>query len=241
MRIASILGVGAAASFFLASGSALADPPPAGGAPVIVQPGATVVIQPNGAVTQGYPQPGPGQPPPGYGQPPPGYGQPPPGYGQPPPGYGPPPAGYGQPPAGYGYYPPPGYGYAPPPPGYMYAPQQAMEPPVPKQRRSAGMMTGGIVLISAGGLATVIGAIVALNASSQCTFDFTGTCTRNTGAETGGYGLMIGGLVGVAIGIPLLVYGSKKVPIKADGAPEAALAIPKWVGAPGGAGWQWKF
>jgi hypothetical protein len=124
----------------------------------------------------------------------------------------------------------------------MYAPQQQpMEPPVPKQRRSSGMMTGGIVLISAGGLATIIGAFVALNASNQCTFDFTGNCTRNSGAEAGGYGLMVGGLVAVAVGIPLLVYGSKKIPIKADGAPEAALAIPKWVGAPGGAGWQWKF
>lgn len=225
MRIASILGVGAAASFFLASGAALADPPPAG-TPVVVQPGATVVIQPNGAVTQGYP-------PSGYGQPPPGYGQPPPGYGQPPPGYGPPP----------GYYPPPGYGYAPPPPGYMYAPQQMVEPPVPKERRSSGMMGGGIALVSAGGLAMAIGAVVALDASSHCDFSFSfdTVCHTDTAAQTAGYGVLIGGIVAVAVGIPLLVYGAKKVPVKADAAPAAALAIPKWVGAPGGAGWQWKF
>ena len=216
-----MLGLGVTASVFLASSLCFADPPPAAGAPMVVPPGSTVVIAPGGAATQAYP------PPAGYGQPPPGYGQPPPGYAAPP-----------------GYYgaPPPGYAYAPPP-GYMYAPQQPTEPLVQKQRRSSGMMAGGIVLLSAGGLAMAIGAVVALSVSSQCAFNFSidSGCQTDTSTQTTGYGMMIGGLIGVAVGIPLLVYGAKKVPVKAEGAPEAAFATPKWIGAPGGAGWQWKF
>lgn len=234
MRIASILGLGAAASFFLASGTAFADPPPAAGTPVVVQPGATVVIAPNGAVTQGYP--------------PPGYGPPPPGYGAPPPGYGAPPPGYGAAPPGYTYAPAPGYGYPPPPPGYGYAPAPgyAYGPPIdvaPKERRSSGMMAGGIVMISVGGLGLIIGSALALSSGSSCSFDFSGSCSRDTGAQTAGYGMMIGGIISVAVGIPLLVYGAKKVPVRPEGAPApaAALATPAWIGAPAGQGWQWKF
>jgi hypothetical protein len=234
MRTASMLGFGTTASLFLASSLCFADPPPppVAGAPMVVPPGSTVVIAPNGAATQAYPPPGYGQPPPGYGQPPPGYGQPPPGYGQPPPGYGAPPGYYGAP--------PPGYAYAPPP-GYMYAPQQPTQPLVQKERRSSGMMTGGIVVLSAGGLAMAIGGVMVAGASSHCTFNFDSPnfCTTDTSTQTTGYGILIGGIIGVAVGIPLLVYGAKKVPVKVDGAPEAATA--KWVGAPGGAGWQWKF
>ena len=223
MRTASILGLGAAASLFLASGAAFADPPPAAGAPIVVPPGATVVIQPNGAVAPGYP-------PPGYGPPPPGYGPPPPGYGAPPPGYGAP-TGYGQ-----GYPPPPpGYAYAPPP-GYMYAQQQPQVDMTPRERRSPGMMAGGIVLISVGGLGLIIGSALTLSAGSSCTFDFTGNCTRDTSAQTAGYGMMIGGLIAAGVGIPLLVYGVKKVPVQGEVPPQAA-----WIGAPAGQGWQWKF
>jgi hypothetical protein len=50
--------------------------------------------------------------------------------------------------------------------------------------------------------------------------------------------VLIGGAVALAVGIPLLIYGAKKVPVR----PEAtALAAPAWVGAPGGAGWSWQF
>ena len=212
-----MLGFGATASVFLASSLCFADPPPAAGAPVYVQPGATVVIAPNGAATQAYP------PPAGYGQPPPGYGQPPPGYGPPPPGYGAPPGYYGAPPPGYAYAPAPGYSYGPPQPDLT-----------PKERRSSGMMAGGIVLLSAGGLGLIIGSTVALSAG--CGFTVFGGCNTDTSAQSAGYGMMIGGVIAIAVGIPLLVYGAKKVPVKMDGAPATA-----WIGAPGGTGWQWKF
>ncbi len=170
---------------------------------MVVPPGATVVIAPNGAATQAYP------PPAGYGQPPPGYGAPP--------GY------YGAPPPGYAYAPAPGYAYGPPPVDIT-----------PKERRSSGMMAGGIVLLSAGGLGLVIGSIVAL--SARCGFTVFGGCNPDTTAQSAGYGMMIGGVIGIAVGIPLLVYGAKKVPVKMDGAPATA-----WIGAPTASGWQWKF
>lgn len=211
MHSASFLGLGAAASLFLAGGAALADPPPVGPAPIVVPPGATVVIAPGGYSA-------PGVAPPGYAAP----GYPPPGYGQPPPGYAP-----GYPP---GYVPayPPGYG---PPPGYG----QPMIPVVPKERRSPGMMKGGIVVTSLGGLSLIVGATVALAAG--CGFTIFG-CNPDRSAQTAGYGMMIGGIIGVAVGIPLLVYGAKKVPINAS---TEATAASKWVGAPGGTGWTWAF
>ena len=223
MRGASFLGLGAAASLFLATGAVFADPPPA----------------PAPAAPSGYAQPGqPGYAQPGYAQPgypPPGYGPPPPGYAQPgyPPGYGPPP-GYAQP-----GYPPPGYA----PPGYVLAPGYGPPPgygPQPMapamERRSTGMMVGGIVLLSAGGLAMVIGSSLALTSTSSCTFQ--GFCSSNDGAQAAGYGVLIGGAVALAVGIPLLIYGAKKVPAQPDATAPTARA---WIGAPGGAGWRWQF
>ncbi len=40
------------------------------------------------------------------------------------------------------------------------------------------------------------------------------------------------------MGIPLLIVGSKKVPVQPDA---TSVAAPAWVSAPGGAGWSWKF
>jgi hypothetical protein len=125
----------------------------------------------------------------------------------------------------------------------MYAPAQgyAYGPPMdvtPKERRSVGMMVGGSVLIGVGGLVSIIGSFVALGNTSTsftCSGDF---CSSDSGSGGGaGVAMIVGGLVGVAVGIPLLVYGAKKVPVKAEGAPAAA----KWIGAPGARGWQWQF
>jgi hypothetical protein len=112
-----------------------------------------------------------------------------------------------------------------------------MEAPPPLERRSTGMMVGGIVLLSAGGLAMVIGSSLALN--NGCTaFDGFG-CSSNGDSQTAGYGVLIGGAVALAVGIPLLIYGSKKVPVRAE-APTAPSPS-AWIGAPGGAGWRWQF
>jgi hypothetical protein len=169
------------------------------------------------------PQPPPAAAPPGYAPPPPGYA-PPPAYGQlPPPGYAPPP-GYGPPPGAY-YGPPPVY-YGPPP----YVPRAT-------ERQSVGAMVAGIVLTSIGGV-LLIGAATGASLEATCDVGFQ-SCTDNfTGVAVG---LVIGGVVGLAAGIPLLIYGARRVPISATSGPPQARALPAWVGAPGGTGWAWRF
>ena len=112
-----------------------------------------------------------------------------------------------------------------------------MPAPPALERRSTGMMVGGIVLLSAGGLAMVIGSSVALTSSTGCTFN--GFCSSGEGSQAVGYGVLIGGAVALAVGIPMLIYGAKKVPARPEAA--TALAAPAWIGAPGGAGWSWQF
>jgi hypothetical protein len=98
------------------------------------------------------------------------------------------------------------------------------------------MMVGGIVALSAGGLALVIGSSLAVS-TTTCFDSFAGDCSTNSN-QTMGYGFLIGGAIAVAVGIPLLIVGAKKVPAQPDA---TSVAAPAWVGAPGGAGWRWKF
>lgn len=162
------------------------------------------------AAAQPIAQPAP--PPPGYGAAPPGYGQPPPGYGQPPPGYAPPP--------GYYYQPPPGY--------YAGAP---LPPPVPKERNSTGMMVTGIVLTGVGVVGLLSGAILYSAANTQQTYDSLDCISSeycnyddHEDEKVAGVALMIAGGAAIAVGIPLLVIGARKVPVRggagAPGQPE---------------------
>jgi len=127
--------------------------------------------------------------------PPPGDGQTPPGYGYPYPYYGP-------------YYGPPG----PPPQRY--------------ERNSTGMFVGGIALTTAGIIGVLVGSGLASTASSQIPV----YCDQGSGVtvceyrtdesqQNAGIGLLIGGLVGIGVGIPLWIIGGKRVPVKEDGAP----------------------
>jgi len=49
--------------------------------------------------------------------------------------------------------------------------------------------------------------------------------------------MVIGGVVGLAVGVPLIIYGAKRV------SAESALvpSLPRWAGAPGATGWGWRF
>jgi hypothetical protein len=99
------------------------------------------------------------------------------------------------------------------------------------ERRSIGMMVGGGVLTGVGGISLLISSFTASTQVGDC-FD---NC-KDRGPMI--IGFLVGGLAGLAVGIPLLVYGAKRVPVKA--APDAARGLPAWAGAPGGAGWTWR-
>jgi len=169
------------------------------------------------APAQAEPQAAPPAPaaPPGA-TPPPGSGAAPPGYGAPPAG-----SGYGAPPPGYGY-PYPYYGYyggAPPP------------PPPRFERKSTGMMVGGILLTSAGIVGILTGAAMASTAGNQidvyCESPVGGggpfVCERRADATqlAAGYGVLIGGVVALGAGIPLWLIGGKRVPANDEAAPAA--------------------
>lgn len=159
--------------------------------------------------------------------PPPGYA-PPPGYGAPPPEYGAAPPGYAVPPGG-AYY----YGYGPP-------------PPIPKKRRSTGMMVSGIVLTALGGVTLLAGAVVyGMAKKTSCTYSATGAtfCSRNEdGATAGTIAMLLGGGM-IAAGIPLTVVGARKVPVNEAGVRK--VEAPRSVGtlflSPTGASFRYSF
>lgn len=95
----------------------------------------------------------------------------------------------------------------PPPPGAVAEPKM--------KRRSGGMIAGGVVAASVGVIAGTIG----LGLLALCQEGSAGT----TGArvEVGckpaaGWGLLVGGVVGIGAGIPLIVIGAKKVPAQPE-------------------------
>ena len=136
---------------------------------------------------------------------------------------------------------PPGYGgptrpYVSATPYQPYAPYGASPSGYggpgqqPMVRRSPALMGVGIALTALGGAASIASLVVDL-AGSQCSPGQ--VCT---GVSSGAvFGLLIGGVVGLGVGIPLLIYGAKEVPAG------SISAVTPWVGAPGGAGWQWRF
>jgi hypothetical protein len=154
-----------------------------------------------------------------------------------PPGAYPPGAYPGGPPAPY--YGPPGYpppgAYYGPPPGAYYAP--AYPVPHPTERQSVGAMVGGIIGVTGGGILLLAGAFAAI---PSCSFDDSvdnETCNNHTALTIG---LVVAGVVAIAAGVPLIVYGAKKVPLgTATALPPSPL--PAWAGAPGGPGWRWTF
>jgi len=196
-------------------------PPPAGAAPAAPPP----------AATDQAPLPPPPAPA-GYGYPPQGYGPPPQGYGPPPQGYGQPPQGYGPPPPQGGEYGAQGYPYGYPYYGPYYGPQQ---PPPPRfERKSTGMMVGGILLTSLGIVGVLAGSAVASTAANQipiyCDQGFGPTICETRADESqqiAGYSVMVAGLVGLAVGIPLWIIGGKRVPVKSDESAPAQAAPPQ--------------
>jgi hypothetical protein len=99
-------------------------------------------------------------------------------------------------------------------------------------------LTAGAIAVGLGGI-FLFSALILLGTDST-TCDFNGVCTNNAAAAEIGLGVS-GGLL-VAIGIPLLIYGARRVPVVAV-APGATIPspLPKWAGAPAAHGWRWQF
>jgi hypothetical protein len=146
-------------------------------------------------------------------------------------------------------YTPPAPVYAPPPPGYVPAPPVYAPPgpyyaptyvPLPAmERRSVGGMVAGIIGVSAGGVLLVSSAFAALIAdATQCFDSGVGSCHQDQGPAIA---LGVSGGVAIAVGIPLIIWGARKVPVGTVAAGELPSPLPAWAGAPGGPGWRWRF
>lgn len=104
----------------------------------------------------------------------------------------------------------------------------AADPPAPAtQMRSQGMVAGGVVLTVAGAAAATLGA-VRFTSATLCT----DVCANPQGNQVVGAVVLGAGLAVLAGGITLLVIGNQRVPV-----PSSQSAF----GAPGGAGWMWRF
>jgi hypothetical protein len=93
------------------------------------------------------------------------------------------------------------------------------------KRNSPGLMVGGIVLTAVGAVTLSIGAVLA-SASNQydcaCT-ELGCDCGVSDDNETTGIVLIVSGLVGVGVGIPMIVIGAKKVPAVSE--PQASVLL----------------
>jgi|HubBroStandDraft_6_1064221.scaffolds.fasta_scaffold101825_3 hypothetical protein len=130
--------------------------------------------------------------------------------------------------------PPPAPAAYAPPSGYPLPP--ALPPAIDRQSTTA--MVGGAALTGLGGVLILASTIAFM----------VPTCSATRGevcmaSEATPVGLLVAGLVAAAAGIPLVVYGAKRVPVM-GGATTGSVppsALPAWVGAPRGNGWAWRF
>jgi len=151
------------------------------------------------------------EPPPTYGPATTGIDPSPPGrpqvtYRSGPPPAGPAPmhdpaAGYGLPPRGPHHQPPGSYHHLPPPP--------PPPPPPLRERNSVALMVTGIVLTSIGGVGLIVGS--SLLSSSRVGGCVGRHCSEHVGV---GIGLSLGGLAFVGAGVPMIVVGAKRVPVR---------------------------
>ncbi len=99
------------------------------------------------------------------------------------------------------------------------------DPAVKKDRKSRGLMAGGIVLTAIGGLGTVAGTGILIADTTQ---GGPGVFTAVIGLPTWGVGALCS-----SIGIPLLISGAQKVPLAPEALPTVGLG-------PGGLQAAWR-
>jgi hypothetical protein len=143
--------------------------------------------------------------------------------------------------------PPPPYAPAPAvaPPSYAPGPLAASEPspseipppddpPLPRAKRNnLPMMIAGILLTGAGGASVIAGGTVM----------YVGAVTPSRGDTLStGAGIMLGGLAGLAVGLPLLIVGGRRA--RGSSAlltPTREPASSAWMVEPTASGWVLRF
>jgi hypothetical protein len=119
-----------------------------------------------------------------------------------------------------------------------------MEQRTPKQPRSMPMVIGGSVLTGVGGLGVLAGLLMLASAetrsnASKCFSNLPCNPPDYSGLAIGGVVAVVTGGVALAVGIPLILYGRKKVPVKAE-PPRARFAPAMLIGLGSGA-LRWDF
>ena len=144
-----------------------------------------------------------------------------------------------------GYPSPLGYANAGNPPDVEYPPEMRV--------RSSGMIAGGVLLLSFGLVGVVAGsALVGAHEPKQDQNDFSNCfgdiCSPvsnqvvlKPGLRTAGIATLVGSVVAMGAGIPLLVIGAKKVPVSDDDAGKAANVTPTLRVGSAGATLTWQF
>lgn len=152
------------------------------------------------------------------------------------------------PPAAYAYGAPPGYPLPEAPPEY----------PPEMRARSSGMVVGGVLLLSFGMVGLIAGSSMvgaheptSTNTTTPCVacpFDGgNGSSTPQVilkpGFQSAGIATLVGSVVAMGAGIPLIILGSKKVPLTDDtsSAAKAAKLTPTVHIAPASATLVWQF
>lgn len=105
----------------------------------------------------------------------------------------------------------------------------------PPRRRRPGLIVAGASVMGTGLLISVVG-LVAKNENKDCEPDarFLSSCGMfDRQIETATTAMLVGGLITLVAGIPMLIMGVKKRPVSA--------AQSAWVGQPTANGWSWKF
>jgi hypothetical protein len=102
--------------------------------------------------------------------------------------------------------------------------------------RSPAAVVAGAISLGVGSVLLFVGLGLALASDSCPTED-----PRCVGSPGAWVGLGAAGGVLIAVGIPLLVYGAKRVPVDSTAAAALPRPLPKWAGMPAGHGWRWEF
>jgi hypothetical protein len=133
---------------------------------------------------------------------------------------------------------PPAPPAAPEQPRFAPAPPQALpsalppahhRTPVKTERRSTALMSVGIAAFCAGAVTAAVGGFMYIDGSQTCSY---GRCSSNDAKMRNGTIVLGVGAAVAAVGLPLWVVGSARVPAKVQGRKEAGVFQPSVAIAP---------